>query len=453
MLHTLTTALIGAATLLPAAPQQSAQEILETMRARQLERWETVDNYTVFQSIRGIEFPEMPGVTESGEMESPLHYQKHEIDERVSFGLVRPEEYVVAVGQAGEGGEYMNAGFFEAMGDANRMMADGFEAEMRKGGAPMFLPGMNEPGKMLRENAAFADAGAEAIAEAEAGDFGRGAAAGALAVHDEMLTTLRLVGRDRVGDREAFHLRADGMNRVVSEPGEDYTFTMRAANVWIDVEHYVTLRSTMEGDLEADGETREVTLEQLYEDYRDVGPLYESYRQVMRMTGLMGAMDPKQREELEKAREQMEEMKAQLDQMPAAARGMVERQLKNAEAQMAMLDNDAFEITTDVLRIEINTGPPPPGTLHETISVDLPDAVLTAEGVERGAEIEASLTWAGLEAENVDVYRNDELVATVPNDFLHTDRFARGAGGPWHYRVCAAGTTSCSENVRLTFDP
>ena len=450
MLHALTLTALGATAL--AMPQQSAQEILETMRQKQLERAETVDNYTVFQKIRGIEFPAMTGVTESGEMESPLHYQKHEIDGRVAFGLVRPEEYVLAVGQAGDGGEYMNAGFFEAMGDANRMMADALEGEMRKGGAPMFLPGMNEPGNMLRQNAAFADASAEVITEAEAGDFGRGAAAGALAAYDMMVTSLRLVGREKVGDREAFHLRADGMNRVISEPGEDYTFTMRAANVWIDVEHYVILRSTMEGDLEAEGESREVTLEQLYEDYKQAGPLYESYRQVMRMSGIMGAMDPKQREELEKAREQMEEMKAQLDQMPAAARGMVERQMANAEAQMAMLDNDAIEMITDVLRIEINTGPPPPGTLHETVSVDLPDAIMAAEGVLRGTTIEAELTWAGLEADNVDLYRNDELVATVANDFHHTDRFARGAGGPWRYRVCAAGTTTCSETVELTVD-
>ena len=451
MLHALTLTALGATAL--AMPQQSAQEILETMRARQLERAETVDNYTVFVKMSGIEFPMMPGVTESGEMESPMHYQKHEIEGRVAFGMVEPDEYVLAVGQAGDGGEYMNAGFFEAMGDANRMMADGFEAEMRKSGAPMFLPGMNEPGNMLRENAAFADASAEGIRETEAKDFGRGSAAGALAAHDEMMRSLRLVGREKVGDREAFHLRAEGLNRVLSEPGEDYTFTMRAANVWIDVEHYVILRTTMEGDLEADGESRAVTMEQLYEDYKQAGPLYESYRQVMRMSGLMGAMDPKQREELEKARQQMEEMEAQLDQMPAAARGMVERQMETARQQMAMLDNDAIEMITDVLRIEINTGPPPPGTLHETVEVDLPAAVLTAEGVERAGAIEVQLTWAGLEADNVDVYRNDELIATVANDFLHTDRFARGAGGPWHYRVCAAGTTSCSENVELTFDP
>lgn len=361
MLHTLALTALGSAALL--TPQQSAQEVFETMRARQLERWETVDNYTVFQRMEGVEFPSMPGVTESGELEIPMHYQKHDIDGRPAFGLVPGNEYTVAAGQAGEGGEYVNAEFFELMADGNRMTADALDAEMAKSGMPM-LPGMEYPGQMMRDNALFAEAGADAVREAEAGDFGRGNAAATLAAQDEMARRMRLVGREKVEDREAFHLRAEGLDRVISEPGEESAFTLRAVDVWIDAEHYVTLRTTMEGDLEADGETRRVTLEQLFQDYREAGPLYESYRQVMRMTGLMGGMDPKQREELEEARRQMEEMEAQLEQMPAAARGMVEGQIEKARAQMAMLENDGFEMVTEVLRIEINTGPPPPGTAN-----------------------------------------------------------------------------------------
>jgi hypothetical protein len=362
MFSALTLTALGATAL--AMPQQSAQEIFETMRAKQLERWETVDNYTVFQKMSGIEFPSMPGVTESGELETPMHYQKHTFGERVSFGIVPPNEYVVAVGQAGEHGEYMNAELMEGMADGNRMMADALEDEMRKGGAPMFLPGMNYPGQMLRDNAVFADASADAIREAEAGDFGRGNAAQALEAQDGMARRMKLVGRAEVDERAAFHLRADGLDRVLTRPGEEQRFTLTSMDVWIDATEYVILRMQMNGTVEAEGETREVTLEQIYEDYRQVGPLYESHRQIMRMSGMMGEMDPEQREELEEARRQMEEMKAQLDQMPAAARGMVERQMEAAEAQMAMLEGDAFELVTDVLRIEINTGPPPPGTVN-----------------------------------------------------------------------------------------
>ncbi len=367
MLHTLTlTALGAAASVMPA--QQSAQEILETMRARQLERWETVDNYTVFQKVEGLEFPMMTGVTESGELEVPMHYQKHEIDGRVAFGIVDPNEYQVAVGQASEQGAMLDSTALAQAADAHRMVGDAFDQEMAKSGMPM-LPGMDYPGQMMRDNAMFYDTAAVAVAEAEAGDFGRGNAAATLAAHDAMMETMRLVGREEVGGREAFHLRAEGLDRVISQPGEEGRFTLRAANMWVDTERYVLLRTAMEGELAAEGETREVTLEQDLEDYREVGPLYESYRQVMRMKGLMGDMDPKQREELEKAKRQMEEMEAQLDQMPAAARGMVESQMEKARAQMAMLEGDGFEMATQVLRIEINTGPPPPGTTRGAAAV------------------------------------------------------------------------------------
>lgn len=352
MVHTLAVTALSAAALMPA--QQSAQEIFETMRAMQLERWETVDNYTVFQKMEGFEFPMVPGVTESGELELPLHYQKNVIEGRPAFGTVDPNEYQVAVGQASEHGGTMDADALEQMGDSYRMLGDAFDQEMANSGMPM-LPGMGYPGQMMRDNAIFMDTTAHAIREAEAGDFGRGDAAATLAAHDAMAETMRLVGREEVDGREAFHLRAEGLNRVISEPGQEHAFTLRAVDAWIDAEHYVMLRTTMEGEFEAEGETREVTLERLYQDYREVGPLYEPHRQVMRMTGLMGGIDPEQREELEKAKREMEAMEEQLDELPAAARGMVESQMEKGRAQMAMLENDGFEVVSEVLRIEINT--------------------------------------------------------------------------------------------------
>lgn len=337
--------------------QQSAEEIFETMRARQVARWETVDNYTVFQKMDAIE---IDGAG-SDDLEIPTHYQKHDIDGEPAFGIVPGNEYMVAVGQAGEGGEYVNAEFFEAYADGSVMVGDAIDAEIAKSGMPM-LPGMDEPGGMMRENALFLDANAQVIREAEAGDFGRANAAANLAAAKEMAKTMRLEGRADVDGREAFHLRAEGLDRVVSEPGDEHTFTLRSVNVWIDAEHYVTLRLSMEGEVEADGERREMTIEQLFQDYRSVGPLYESHRQVMRMSGLMGDMDPKDREKLEETMRQIEEFEARKDQIPEAARGMVERQMERAKAQMEMLRGDNFELVTDVLRIEINTGPPPPGT-------------------------------------------------------------------------------------------
>ncbi|MDX1394386.1 MAG: hypothetical protein R3195_08345 [Gemmatimonadota bacterium] len=89
---------------------------------------------------------------------------------------------------------------------------------------------------------------------------------------------------------------------------------------------------------------------------------------------------------------------------------------------------------------------------HEEIVAEAPrEIVLTAKGAELEGTIEGSLAWSGLLSANVDVYRNGELIATVPNDGSHTDSMPRGTRGPMDYRVCEAGTTTCSADVRMTF--
>lgn len=357
MLFTLTMSSLAAATLLQSAPQDAA-EVLARMQERQAERWETVDNYTVYQTMQGLEFPAMGDGRNAFEI--PTHYQKYTFEDRVAFGLVPANEYQVAKGRAGEHGEVLDAGGLERGADGQEMMADVLEDEMRKAGAPM-LPGLDYPGQMLRDNATFMRAGAQAIREADAGDFGRGDAAASLAAHDEMARAMRLVGREKLEGREVFHLRAEGLDRVVTEPGAAEQFTLHGADMWVDAERYVTLKTTMEGDMRVDGEQKPLTFERLLQDYRQVGPLYESHRQVMRLTGMMAAMDDKQRKEMEEARKQIEQMEAQMDQLPAMARGMVERQIAQAKQQMEMMSGDgALEIVYDVVRIDLNDGPAPP---------------------------------------------------------------------------------------------
>jgi len=359
MLYRVTVIVLGAVALGQAGGQQSAREILETMRARQIVRWDTVDNYTVFQKPTAVE---LPGPGEGRQLEIPMHFQKHVIDGQPAFGLVPGNEYQVAVAQAGEHGEYVTPEFFERGAEAQRMTADAFDAEMARSGMPK-LPGMDYPGQMMRDNAVFMDAGGQAVREAEAGDFGRASAAANLAAMAEMVSKLKLVGREKVDERQAFHLRAEGLDRVVSEPGDKHRFTIRSVDLWVDAEQYVNLKTAMNGEVEAEGQKREVTLEQHFQDYRQVGPLYESFRQVMRMSGLMGEMDPKDKKKMEEMQKQLAEFEAQRDKIPAAARGMMDRQMARAKAQLEMLTGGkGFEFVTEVTRIEINTGPPPPGS-------------------------------------------------------------------------------------------
>jgi hypothetical protein len=60
------------------------------------------------------------------------------------------------------------------------------------------------------------------------------------------------------------------------------------------------------------------------------------------------------------------------------------------------------------------------------------------------------ITWSGATASTVDVQRNAAIVATTPNDGAHTDVIGKGSG-TFTYRVCNAGTTTCSSTASVTF--
>ena len=62
----------------------------------------------------------------------------------------------------------------------------------------------------------------------------------------------------------------------------------------------------------------------------------------------------------------------------------------------------------------------------------------------------ADLAWSGATSANVDVYRNNAIVATTTNDGTHTDPAPKGANS-FTYRVCNAGTSTCSNNVTVSF--
>ena len=61
------------------------------------------------------------------------------------------------------------------------------------------------------------------------------------------------------------------------------------------------------------------------------------------------------------------------------------------------------------------------------------------------------LTWSGSSAANIDVYRNGTRITTTANDGAHTDSLAKGAAGTFTYKVCNAGTTTCSNDSSVSF--
>jgi len=61
------------------------------------------------------------------------------------------------------------------------------------------------------------------------------------------------------------------------------------------------------------------------------------------------------------------------------------------------------------------------------------------------------LTWNGATAANIDVYRNSALVVTTANDGSYTDSTGDTGRARYTYRVCEAGTNSCSNTARVMF--
>ena len=75
---------------------------------------------------------------------------------------------------------------------------------------------------------------------------------------------------------------------------------------------------------------------------------------------------------------------------------------------------------------------------------------LTASGSKVKGVARANLRWNGTTAASVDVFRNGAKVATVSNSGAHTDTLGK-TGGSFTYKVCEAGTTTCSNTATVTF--
>ena len=77
---------------------------------------------------------------------------------------------------------------------------------------------------------------------------------------------------------------------------------------------------------------------------------------------------------------------------------------------------------------------------------------LAASLVEREGEFQSNLTWTGTTGTQVDVYRNGTLIATVSNGGSYADVIPRGQlAPPYRYRVCEAGSTTCSATQQSRF--
>ncbi len=74
---------------------------------------------------------------------------------------------------------------------------------------------------------------------------------------------------------------------------------------------------------------------------------------------------------------------------------------------------------------------------------------LTARGYKVKGSARADLAWAGATTTSVDVFRNS-VKTTTANDGAHTDVIGK-VSGTFIYRLCNAGTTTCSPNATVSF--
>lgn len=107
---------------------------------------------------------------------------------------------------------------------------------------------------------------------------------------------------------------------------------------------------------------------------------------------------------------------------------------------LTVTDDDGATGTTTKSVTVSSTPPPPPGGI-----------TLSATGYKVKGVQHADLTWSGATSTSVDVFRNGTKVITTANDGAHTHNIGIKGSGSYTYKVCEAGSTTCSNEVSVTF--
>jgi hypothetical protein len=97
------------------------------------------------------------------------------------------------------------------------------------------------------------------------------------------------------------------------------------------------------------------------------------------------------------------------------------------------------------------TPTPTPTPTPTATATATPGIALSARGRRLQGQRAAQLSWSGATSNRVDVYRNDALIVTTRNDGLYTDRIGGTGHGSFTYKVCEAGTQTCSNETTVIF--
>ena len=88
-----------------------------------------------------------------------------------------------------------------------------------------------------------------------------------------------------------------------------------------------------------------------------------------------------------------------------------------------------------------------------TVIIDVTPAniALVTSGYKVKGLMMADLTWTSTGVAEVDIVRDDAVIATTANTGAYTDDINRRGGGSFTYQVCEAGTSTCSNQSVVTF--
>jgi subtilisin family serine protease len=79
------------------------------------------------------------------------------------------------------------------------------------------------------------------------------------------------------------------------------------------------------------------------------------------------------------------------------------------------------------------------------------EITLTASGYKVKGYQRTDLNWNGATSTNVDVFRNGARITTTTNDGFYTDNINKKGSGSYTYKVCEAGTSTCSNEAKVIF--
>ncbi len=316
LVHSLTVSALTAA-----SPMQDPSEIMAEMQRRQEERYGQVDSYLKVES--------------NGTIRYATYHEKVDVDGKTTFRVVPFDEITARMEVEQDSLRLESA---KGMASAYDRLQDYITQQAQRGaGRMMSREQLASPmASFMGRTWDIDDPNAEAAAEAEAmADF---------------IERARVVGTEEVDGHQALHLQATDLDDIELPDQDDSDVTLTSMSYWIDAEEYVPLRMTIELMSKQDDQEIPFTLEKLDEDYRHVGPLYEPYRTITRITGLREALSA-----------QFAEMEKRLAELPPNTRAMIQSQMQN------MMGMSSFESMVEVIDIQVNSEVPDPETMRKLL--------------------------------------------------------------------------------------